>query len=271
MTTIYLQKNRGRRRSGLWLPLFSTLIIATILAVLLLLAPRFSSSTGSVVARPLWVMRSFIGSVFGNAEAFVRTRHSLLEENKRLKAELDSARANTMFYDAVALEHKKILEAFGRTETLVPEDRPNRMLATVLAKPPQSPYDTIVLDLGQKDGVVSGDTVYSFGNIIVGRITSVNTRTSSAALFSSAGTETPAVVERSDLAIVLTGRGGGSFEARVPQDADIVLGDVIVVPHITPAIIGRVVNVEATPSSSFKQISVQSPVNVNHIRWVEII
>ena len=265
MKEIYLQKNnRGGRRSRPVVAALVALFVAIIFGIILYTLPNFSNSLGTFFARPLWASRNFASNQLGFVGNMFRFKSSLIEENNQLKTEISRAEADLIFYDALATEHKKLLESFGRSEN------PSRRLAVILAKPPQSPYDTMILDIGTLAGIKNENLVYGFGNIALGRISSAEKNHSTATLFSNGGYESHGIVERSDLAVVLFGTGGGGFEARVPQDADITVDDLIVLPGQEPSPIGKVVNIESTPASSFKLVYVSSLVNLNHTRWVEV-
>ncbi len=265
MKEIYLQKNN--RSGGGSRPLKAAvyaLLLALIFVGILYFLPNFSNSLGTFFAKPLWSARNFVGNQLGFVGQMFRPRASLVEENAELKTALERYRADLLFYGILESEHQKLLEAFGRGEAS------SRRLAVILAKPPQSPYDTIILDIGELAGIKVGAQIFGFGNIALGQVSSVSSKNSTATLFSNGGFESHGIVERSDLAVILSGTGGGGFEARVPQDADILPDDIIFLPGQSPSPLGKVVSVESTPASSFKFVRVSSIVNLNQTRWVEV-
>jgi len=266
MKTIFLQKsNRGRSRS--LLRILSAVLLLFFVAILIGFAPDSSNRFAVATARPLWLVRTFFGDKLDFLTNFTRPKSNLIKENEELKRELDQARAETIFYGALSTEYGKLLSVLDRSL----EDEKNfGKLGTVLAKPPQSPYDTLVIDIGRAAGVSAGDLVLSFGNIALGRVNSVEESHATVLLFSNGGAETQAIVERSDLSLVLTGKGGGGFEVKLPQDADIAVDDLIVLPGLLPTPLGQVVKIDTAAASSFKTVSVRALANVNNIRWVEV-
>ena len=44
------------------------------------------------------------------------------------------------------------------------------ILSAILSKPNQSPYDTLIIDVGTQEGLKTGDTVFALGNVPIGRI-----------------------------------------------------------------------------------------------------
>jgi cell shape-determining protein MreC len=145
------------------------------------------------------------------------------------------------------------------------------VLAAVLTKPPQSMYDTLVLDAGENLGIVVGGQVTLSDAATLGVIDEVFGRTSRAKLFSSVDTETPAVIDRTDLSVTLIGRGAGNFEIRLPQEVDIMKGDVIRLPGMTPSVVATVVEVESNPTNSFKRVFCKMPINIAELRWVSVL
>lgn len=246
------------------MPIVIAVVIALLGAAILYFAPDFSSAFGGTVGKPFWRARIFVNDKFAYIGSFTRTRNFLIEENKRLKGEIDENKARLMSLDSLSSEYKKLLESFGRDEI------ESRILAVVLAKPPQSPYDTIVLDIGEKHGISIGDRIFGLGDAALGEIISVHDSVSNARLFSSAETETHAIIERTDQTIIMNGTGGGGFESKVPQDTDIQINDVVVLPKSKVSVVGIVVNIESAVTSSFKRVIIQSPLNLNYIRWVEV-
>ncbi len=263
---IYPQRNKSRRNQKLIVPLIILALLAAGGWAFLRFAPNTSYEASVGVAVPIWKFRAFMGQKFSYIGTFFSSHKTLVEENNRLTEALLKAEADRGSYEILVSEHEKLLDAYGRTST----SSSARMLGVVLAKPPQSPYDSLVLDLGTSEGALVGDHVYGLGDVALGVITSVTDHTSSATLFSSSEKETAATVERSDVSLVLSGTGGGGFEAKVPQDVDVTIGDTIVLPSVHVSVVGRVVAIESTAASSFKRVVVQSPVNIHSVRWVEV-
>lgn len=261
---IYLQKNNHSFRQWFKFPPVIVLLIGALAFALLFFSPSFSNRVGVFFAKPILITRSFVLNQTAFLTNFMRPKASLVEENNNLKDEVRGLRADLLFYDALAVEHQRLLQSFGRGEGLP------RKIAVVVVKPPQSPYDTIILDIGSVDGIAVDQSIFGSGNTALGRISSVEKNHSTATLFSNSGMESQAIVERSGMSIVVKGNGGGGFEARVPQDSDISLEDIIVLPGRIPAPLGRVVKIDSTPASSFKAISISSLANINYTRWVEV-
>lgn len=232
--------------------------------LLLVFAPMVSHRAGLAVAQPFWAVRTSLANRFSYIGTFFTSHKSLVAENDALRLELDRTKADLLAYDTLASEHHKLLDLYGR------EEGKNRVLGVVLVKPPQSPYDVVVIDIGTDHAVQTNDDVYGFGNVALGTVSAVTEHTATVTLFSNATRQTPATVERSDVSLLLVGTGGAGFEAKIPQDVDVLVGDTVVLPALHTSILGRVIAVESSDASSFKRVVVQSPVNIHNLRWLEV-
>lgn len=258
---IYLQKSKRRNRRN-FVPIVVITLFLVVSTLLTIYAPAPVGGALRVVGLPFWHVKNFFAERNSNVYGFFRTKNSLISENDNLRGELGSLREKLIAYDALSSEHSKLLGEFGRSTTT------RRVLATVLSRPPQSPYDVLILDIGSRDTVSVGDIIYGSGGIAMGVVSETSGRTSKADLFSKTGLETQAIVERTGLAITLRGLGGGSFEVQVPQEADIMENDTVIMPALETIMIGQVVEVESVVTSAFKRVLIQAPINISYVRFV---
>ena len=175
-------------------------------------------------------------------------------------------------YQIIVRENESLKEILSRQ----PEDK-KFILAAVLAKPGVSPYDTLLLDLGAKDGAIIGNLVFAEGDIPIGRLTSVTSDTAKAILFSSTRERTPVIVPsssipagESNLFLEIIGRGGGNFEMILPRDFTLVRGDRVVLPGLRSYAVAIVETILSDPRDSFKKALLRSPVNIQDLKFVEV-
>lgn len=257
---IYLQKSKKRNRR--FTPVIIIVLFLVVSGLLVAFMPTSLGGAMRYVGLPFWHTKNFLVDRTSHISGFFRTKNSLMTENDNLRDELGSLREKLIAYDALNSEHARLLAEHGRSTTT------RRILATVLSRPPQSPYDVLILDVGSRDNVSVGDVIYGSGGIAMGVVSETSGRTSKVDLFSKTGLETQAIIERTGLAITLRGIGGGSFEVQVPQEADIMRGDTVIIPTLETVIIGEVVEVESVVTSAFKRILIQAPINISYIRFV---
>ena len=143
------------------------------------------------------------------------------------------------------------------------------IVAGVLAGPPQSPYDALIVGAGEKDGIHTGMRVLS-GGVPVGTVESVAPQSSRIALYSAPGTETAGWAGDKRIALVLHGEGGGVFSADVPKDAGISEGVLVYLPGPGALPVGTVVKVETDPSSPRATLRIRPVANPFSMTAVEI-
>ena len=136
------------------------------------------------------------------------------------------------------------------------------VVARVLARPNQSPYDTLIIGAGTASGSATGDVITAMGGIPIGTIKEVSTFSSRVLLFSSPGITTDAWVGVARNPITLKGTGAGTFTASVPHQTDIAVGDLVFVSGAPYFAIGRVVRVDAITGIVMETLRIKPFVNI---------
>ncbi|MBU6370490.1 MAG: rod shape-determining protein MreC [Patescibacteria group bacterium] len=238
-------------------------ITLVILVILSLSGPK---SFLFAVSRPFWEGKNLVASWLSNLGAIARTKESLAAENASLAAELSAEKADAALVETLQNENAGLKAALGRKTA-----GKNGILAAVLAKPPFSPYDTLVIDAGTADGVAAGDQVVADGFVPIGFVSETFAHESKATLYSSSGVSTRVLVGSSSIETLATGMGGGALEIRLPSGSDVAVGDAVSAPSISTNIVGTVESVASKPSDSLETVLVSLPVNIANIRFVEIV
>jgi len=145
---------------------------------------------------------------------------------------------------------------------------PGRILAAVLVRPPQAAYDELLIDIGADHGITPGSRVYAPGNILIGSTTDIFGQTSKVELFSSSGNTYSVLIGPSRIPATAVGRGGGQYQAEVPQASKINQGDTVSDSSISDAPFGIVSSVLANPADPFETVLFAPPVNIYQLRWV---
>ncbi|OGG92793.1 hypothetical protein A2609_03300 [Candidatus Kaiserbacteria bacterium RIFOXYD1_FULL_47_14] len=144
------------------------------------------------------------------------------------------------------------------------------ILAGVVARPPESPYDILVLAAGTRSGVAVGMEVFGAGGVPIGIISSTTTDFSRATLFSSSGIDTLGWVGRNSIPLTISGAGAGTMNAVVARSAGIVAGDMVFVPGPGMLPIGVVSRVDSDISSPSVTLRIQPAINLFSLSWVLI-
>lgn len=260
---IYLQKSKKKSKK-VFIAFALIILFLVIVSILAAKAPGPLSSMMHSIGMPFWRAGIFISNNINIVPGFIRSKSILVAENDSMKAELIESREKLMNLEIIKDDYNNFLQGFGRTASS------SKIIATVLVRPPQTPYDMLIVDAGSMDGVFVNDMVYSTGGVILGTVNEVSAHSSNVTLFSRTDLLTPAFFERTNLAVTLRGIGGGAFEVEVPQESDVVKDDILIVPDLEPAVIGVVALVESSVKSAFKRVLIQTPTNLSYTRFVLI-
>ena len=247
-----------RRNSGPLALLIGTLVLIVLVfvgfrvfapgAFYALAAPVFSSGTS---------LTGSVGSLFAGFESNVQ----LAKENVALAQEVESLKNQNLALTARTQDLTKLLG--GDTSA-------TNILAGVLARPPESPYDTLVISEGRANGITPNAEVYAQGGVPIGSIKNVTDSTAIVSLFSSPGRSTDGWAGENRLPLTLQGNGAGAFSATLPKDADVQVGDNVYVPGPGAIPLGTIYKIESDPSSPMVTIRVKPAVNLFSVTWVEV-
>ena len=196
----------------------------------------------------------------------VRVRESFSgTEVAELRAELASSTAALSDRNLLYAEVLDLRERLGRTDR-----SGTRILASVLMRPPWTPYDTLLVDAGENLGVKVGAFVSAGGQGLVGHVSEVYGNTARVELFSAPGASYQALL-RGTVPIAVEGLGGGSLQTLVPAGTQVAVGDTISFPGLLGGIVALVSATEAKEGESFTVIYMTLPVNPQELRYVEIL
>lgn len=115
-------------------------------------------------------------------------------------------------------------DASGTTTSQLSNDKSN-LLANVVGRPPQSPYDTLVIDTGRSDGVHLEAGVWWPPGVYLGEVVELDQHSSVVELLSSPGVEHSA--RAAGLPLTTTGRGGDAFYGEVPAENPLLVGTTV--------------------------------------------
>lgn len=234
------------------------------------------SHVSSVVFHPFLTAGNGTFDKLSNIPSFFVSKNSLTQEIEDLKTQLGEIQAQMSNYDSILDENTKLKEILGRKNEKV-----QMTLAAILMKPNQSPYDTLVIDAGTKQGIEIGDKVFAKGDIPIGRVELVYASSAKVVLFSNSGEKTNVVISlghspageagvAKDIFMEIIGRGGGNFEMILPRDVTLQKGDQAVLPGINPYVVATVETIISDPRDSFQKALLVSPVNIQELKFVQV-
>ncbi len=218
------------------------------------------------IGGPFWGVRNSITSFFANNIQLLESKSALIAENNFLKTEILENQEDQLIASALKNENNDLKNILGRKNTDQKE-----ILASILAKPTFSPYDTLIIDVGSADGIAAGDQVLALGNIYIGYVSEVYDNASKVTLYSSSGETVNVLVGAGTIEKQATGMGGGNFSVVAPVNSNIALDDPIIMPSISSNIFSTVEKIDVKPTDSFETILFKNPVNISELEYVEIV
>lgn len=226
--------------------------------------PRFFPTILYPITSIFWKSESMTGGWFGSVAELFRSKSSLVKENQVLTDLISARDRSLLLVDNLKAENDRLKSLLGRSS------KSNLILGFILVRPPVSPYDTFIIDIGSNNGIKAGDRVYAEGDTLLGDIVEVYANESKVELFSNPGRMTSVLVGTSTIAAMATGRGGGNFIIKLPAQTPLVSGAIITTPNIKPHVFGIVNTIIVDSTDSLQTILFRSPVNVGQIDFVEV-
>lgn len=144
----------------------------------------------------------------------------------------------------------------------------DEVIATVLVRPPQSPYDALVINIGSDEGIALGDQVYAFTGFPIGEIIDVQHSRATVRLFSSPGSKVEVYVGTSTTAVIAEGKGGGNFYLKLPKVSEIAPGDSVVRHFMPPEVFSSIESVDSTDGEAYIYAYFKLPININTLIYV---
>lgn len=206
--------------------------------------------------KPVWFVGRAVTQPVGMLKNYFSSKNMLVKENATLNEEVTRLRLIAYDYDVLQKENSELKAQLGRGGTS------RKILGNILVKPPTSPYDKFILDVGTKNGIEIGDLVYISEKIIAGIITEVRDSSSVVGLFSDSGREVGVVLERTGASFSIVGQGGQNYKLEIPKDTDLEWGDLFTYPDGQRSIVGIVYFIDTNSQSAFKTAHIRPPVNV---------
>ena len=235
---------------------------------------NFLSLIGHSIFRPILIVGNNFGEKLGNLGSFFSAKSALYLENENLKSELMQNKLRMFDYDSLLAENIGLKEILGRKNPARPSgaggEKVSMTLSAILSKPNRSPYDTLIIDAGTKQGLKVNNLVFASGNVPIGRVAEIYANSAKVILFSNSGEKTQVIVGEKNVFMEIVGRGGGNFEMILPKDLILSKGNQVVLPGIVPYVVATVEKMISDPRDPFVKALLVSPVNVQELKFVEV-
>lgn len=198
-------------------------------AVLLLILLRvFFPGALTALVSPFWSAGSLIASVI-----------RLPENSAALSAKVDALTAEN---EALSNENHVLAAKAGN------KAKGAGIVAPVIARPPMSPYDVLIVAKGSDDGVYAGMRAYADG-VPAGTVAAAAGTSARILLYSASGAATDGWIGDAHVPVTLKGLGAGAFTADVPREAPVAEGDPVYLPGGEGVAMGAVAKIDSNASS----------------------
>ena len=216
------------------------------------------------IAEPVWQIKNSI--VASNFFQYFKTKQTLINDKLVIEQKLFLTGNLLALNETLQKENETLKDLLGRKEI-----KQKTILASVLVKPPQTPYDSLLVDIGEDQGLEVGDKVIANANIFIGEVSEVLPHSAKVTLYSSPGRKLSVVLGLSQVSVEAVGIGGGNFHILLPREVEVKEGDVIIIPAITNNVFGIVEKINFKDTDSFQTVLFKSPVNISELSFVEIV
>lgn len=237
-----------------------------LLLLLVLRPPEMLQGAVHTVGEPFRFVARKVAEGFTGSITYFKSKHSLESENRSLRERVLLLEAENKTVTALRYANESL------TDLLHKRTDEKRVLASVLLMPPQTPYDILRIDVGEEDGVSSGDQVFAYGDIGLGTIMDVGKNSSSVLLYSTPGRSTAGflLLATSSVAVPVIGEGAGNFIIELPRGVPVATDTPVVLPGTRTTLLGTVGRVVERPTDAFETVLILSPISMRGLRVVEV-
>lgn len=263
MKTSLLTKKANSRRNLLTKRIGPLLALALVLSISFLVLPTVTRVIVAFVWYPFDSVRVWVNESGSSLPQYLRERSALLAEIEanKIAIAIDQGTENTI--TRLQIEN----DAFRTQLGAVPAER---LLARVVARPNQLPYDVVMIDRGTDQGVVQNAPVFLGKDQVVGFVSSVNPTNALVTLVTTAGFRTSAYVIGPNIYTETEGMGGGILRVRVPQGILLQADDLVILPAIDSGVYGEVSYVEAAATQPEQYGYVAAAVPLQSLYYVSV-
>ncbi len=212
---------------------------------------------------PVFAVQHYIQDSSGTVPVFIRDRLSLLTQIRELEEKIVAEKSMEETVAYLTAENTELRQLSGASSS-------PRIVAGVIARPPHTPYDTIIIDRGSNDGIVLHAPVYVGGTNAIGYIREVFHDTALVVLFSSPGVESTVFVFGPNLFTTAYGEGGGIIRLSIPQGITAKKGDVVILPSLDTGVVGSIHDLVSNPTEPEQRAFVSSDVSLQSLRLVSV-
>jgi len=238
--------------------------LGLIAVLLFFVVPRVVSGVVYILWQPFDIVRVWVSESNDSFPQYVRDRAALVEELRSLKAAATTDQGNENTITKLQFENNQLRALLGD----VPKER---LLARVIARPNELPYDMIMLDRGQEHGVILHSPVFLGRDQLIGVVSDVRLTSALVTLVTTSGFTSTAYVIGPNIYTYAEGMGGGILRVRIPQGIPLKVDDLVVLPAVSvTGVFGAVTEVTTSPTQPEQYGYVTLQTSLQGIQYVSV-
>lgn len=266
MTMLYPQQTRKKK------PISRTKLVVIVFFIILFLIYIYD---GKIIMRPFQAVALKMGFVKNTTIDFFTNIFSIFVDKKQLSRENILLEDKYNNFNLICTSAIKNLETkvAELTNALKRKDElggAESITAFVIGKPPLTPYDTIMIDIGEAEGVKVGDLVL-VGKLLIGDISQVFRGNSSVRIYGKRGEDLNLLLGEKRLVVVGKGLGMGVVKTKVINNQGSFQDQAVRIQHNSGYIFGFVDRVESRMGDQYQDLTIKSPINIFELGSVEVL
>ena len=241
-----------------------TLWVAVAVVLVLVLLPRLVSVTASMVLMPVVMVENWLQESDTTLAVYLRDRNELLVKQEELEQSLAELQQTDYTTVVLSAENELLRGLLGQATTST------RIGAGVVGRPTNLPYDVLVIDKGELDGVLKDAPVYLGRDQVIGVVAEVYGHSAVVALVTTPGLASTVYIYGPNIYTTAEGIGGGVLRVNVPQGILLEEGNLVVIPSFASGVYGTVTLVESVPTKpeQFGYVTIETP--LSSLRYVSV-
>lgn len=262
---IYLQRDNERKNRKKYRRIFVIVGLLGIVVLFNIYIPQFLSPVVHAVGVPVAESRSVTSGGIQGFFALLKSKRALILENQALREKLALYTTLEAERNFLTQENTTLKALLGRSEP-----QPYEVIASILSKPGYSLYDTLIIDVGESEGIKVGDIVLADRSVIVGEVSAVFAHSSKVITYSSPEYKNDVFIGEKAIQATALGKGGGNFEVKLPRNTEVKEGDMVTLSRFPGKIFGTISSIKISSSDTFEQILFRGVVDINHLKYVTV-
>lgn len=242
----------------------TSFIVPIVIAFAVLYGGRDAvAKLATFVTMPVYAVRQYMEESSGTIPVFFRSRNDLDEQIRTLEQEVAKRQGldTTLLY--LMEENKELRQMLQASSS-------PQILAGVISRPPNTPYDTMIIDQGSDNGIVLNAPVFYGGGQAIGYVERVFARSAQVTLFSSPEVESTVYVFGPNIFTTAYGEGGGIIRLSVPQGITIGKDNVVILPSLESGVLGAIDDIQSIPTEPEQHAYVTLDASLQSIRMVYV-